>query len=111
MKAIAVLALLFLWVLHIGSLLGCAPAQETTTTTYITYTQYEVVDKYINNNAFGKSLLRWSVRINDDKVEIWKMTDRKELYYKYNVGDFFYEKRVHQHGIDSKELFPGKVPQ
>ena len=101
------IVLFFLFILVLLSTIACTPVQETTTTTWIEYTQYELVGKEIVN-WFGPNY-RMYVKINNDKVERWKV-DADE-YFRFEVGDFFYQKRIHQHGTDSKELLPGKIPQ
>ena len=107
--------LLIVILLSVGFIFtACEPYTEPTTTTWITYIQYEVLGKQIfyDGGFLGTgSKYKMDVRVNGDKVERWKLDNDKELYYAYEVGDFFYEKRIHKHGSDIKELLPGKIQQ
>lgn len=98
--------LVFIVVLLITS---CA-SPETTTTTSIKYTQYEVIDKNSAYNPFGVwSSYFFTVRVDNNETDRFRVD--RDFYYQYEIGDFFYEKRVVLQGkIDDKELLPGKHP-
>jgi hypothetical protein len=106
---------ILLMIVSICSLSGCTKQELTTTTTRIEYTQYEVLSKQIfyDSGLFGRgSIYRMDVRVNGNEIERWKLTNNKELYYRYEVGDFFYKIRWVIGGIVDKksDYIDGKAP-